>query len=400
VQEPLRVLFSFPTRLGTTGIGTTAWNQVSGLVALGVDVTLVCGSIERPVPGARVHAETMRIGGVRVPYRLVGFDRAVTHHDRRAARAVRALAGRIDVVHAWPLGGERSLTAARRHGITALLERPNAHTAFAFEAVAEECRRIGVPVGADSPHAFDARRLAREEREYASADALLCPSEFVARTHFDRGIPRERLLRHRYGYDPLRFSPGPPRDPGSPLSVVFVGLGEPRKGLHTALQAWLDAGLGDDGRFLICGSIEPAYRDVLAPMLAHPSVQELGHVSDPGAVMRDCDVLVLPSVEEGSALVTYEGRASGCVLAVSDRSGAPCRHDYDGLVHRAGATDELQAHFQALARDPQLLARLRAASLAGLDELTWSAAARALLDAYRAGIASRAEASAPALASG
>ena len=58
--------------------------------------------------------------------------------------------------------------------------------------------------------------------------------------------------------------------------------------------------------------------------VAHPSVEEVGHVADPGALMRGFDVLVLPSLEEGSALVTYEARACGCVLAVSDRSGAAC----------------------------------------------------------------------------
>ena len=33
-------------------------------------------------------------------------------------------------------------------------------------------------------------------------------------------------------------------------------------------------------------------------------------------------VLVLPSIEEDSALVTYVARASGCVLLVSDAAGA------------------------------------------------------------------------------
>jgi glycosyltransferase involved in cell wall biosynthesis len=381
MSQTLRVLLSFPTRLGTPGIGTTAWNQAAGLARLGADVSVWCGSLERPLPGVRRVVETMRIGRWKVPYRAVGQDRAIRYHDRRVARLIRHRPEQFDVVHSWPGGGEQTLDAARRLGVTAVLERPNTHTAFAFAAVADECRRIGVPVDPSSPHATDPARLRLEEREFAAADALLCPSDFVAETHADRGIPRERLVRHQYGYDPNRFPLGDQRD-GRPFTAVFVGRVEPRKGLHLALQAWSEGQLGQVGTFLICGSIDPGYGAVLEPLLADPSVTHLGHVPDPGLVMRDADVLVLPSMEEGSALVTYEARGSGCVLVVSDRTGAVCRHEYDGLVHTAGDVSTLKDHLAALAVDPQLLARLRAASLHGIGDLTWDAAAASLFSAY------------------
>ena len=384
-----RVLLSFPTRLGTSGIGTTAWNQVAGLTRLGVSVSVACGSLERPLPGVGVALETMRVAGRRIPYRVVGLERAMAYHDRRTARLLERQPGRYDVVHAWPGGAERTLAAARRLGITAVLERPNAHTAFAFEAVAEECRRIGVPIDPSSPHAADSVRLAREEREYAAADALLCPSDFVARTHADRGVPQERLVRHQYGYDPERFPAGGARG-DRPFTAAFVGRVEPRKGLHMALRAWQDAGLSEHGRFLVCGAVDAGYDAVLAPLLADPSVEHFGHHPDPGSVMREADVLVLPSVEEGSALVTYEARGSGCVLVVSDHSGAPCRHEHDALVHQAGDVAALSGHLARLAADPELLARLRTASLEGIGDLTWDAAASSLLAAYEAARSARA----------
>lgn len=383
-----RVLFSFPTRMGVTGIGTTAWHQVTGLASIGVDVHLVCGSLERPAPGVHVAAQTMRVGRNRIPYRVVGADRAGAWHDWRTTRLVRSMAGAIDVVHVWPGGGTRTLRAARAAGAVGVLERPNAHTAFAFEAVADECRRLGMEVDPSSPHAFDPAKLAAEEREFEAADDLLCPSDFVAATHRERGCPEERILRHQYGFDPSRYHPLAQR-PDGPLTVLFAGRGEPRKGLHHALRAWLDSEHADRGRFQIAGAIDPGYRPVLAPLLAHPSVSELGHVPDVAAVMRAADVLVLPSMEEGSALVTYEARGSGCVLAVSDRTGAVCRHEHDALVHPAGDVATLREHLSALGRDGDLLARLRAASLASVDALTWDAAAHRLLDAYRRAMVQR-----------
>ena len=51
------------------------------------------------------------------------------------------------------------------------------------------------------------------------------------------------LLRHRYGYDPADFGTNGADHGSRPFTVGFVGRGEPRKGLHLALNAWLDSGL-------------------------------------------------------------------------------------------------------------------------------------------------------------
>jgi glycosyltransferase involved in cell wall biosynthesis len=203
----------------------------------------------------------------------------------------------------------------------------------------------------------------------------------VAGTFRDAGVPEAKLLRHRYGYDPARFGAAG-RTGGGPFTVGFVGRGEPRTGLHFALRAWLASGAAETGRFVIAGAIDPDYRAVLESELADPSVEQHGHVADPAALMRSCDALVLASVEEGSALVTYEARACGCVLVVSDRTGAVCSDGVDGLVHPAGDVERLTEQLRALSSDRELLERLRAASLAGVDELTWSAAGRVLAGAY------------------
>jgi glycosyltransferase involved in cell wall biosynthesis len=103
--------------------------------------------------------------------------------------------------------------------------------------------------------------------------------------------------------------------------------------------------------------------------------------------MRQSDVFVLPSVEEGSALVTYEAQACGCVLAVSDATGARCEHRRTGLVHPARDVDALAAHLRELEGDPALLARLRAATVARLDELTWDRSAEQQAGVYAAALA-------------
>ena len=99
--------------------------------------------------------------------------------------------------------------------------------------------------------------------------------------------------------------------------------------------------------------------------------------------MRLSDVLVLPSLVEGSALVAYEARACGCVLLVSDASGAPCEHMKDALVHKVGDVGTLTQHINLMNEDWELYARLREASVATLEQITWQSAARRLVHVYR-----------------
>lgn len=346
----------------------------------GLRVSLFCGSYESHVPGIHHVVETMRFGGIPLPYRLIGNERAFRFHDAKVAgevsRQARRHGNHYDVIHCWPLGSVATLRAAKSAGTATVLERPNAHTAFAYDVVAREHEKLGVPFTAGYSHRPSPERLRIEEAEYNLADLLACPSEFVAKTFLVRGMDQTRIGRHQYGYDPLKFIPSQvERQADRPFTMLFVGRCEPRKGLHFALEAWHRAGAPAHGRFLICGAYIPGYREVLTRWLDGTSVEERGYIADISGEMRNADVLVLPSIEEGSALVTYEARASGCVLLVSEAAGAKLQDGRHGFIHRVGNVDQLTDHLQALISDRVLLQRMRTASIGELDGLTWTTAA-------------------------
>jgi glycosyltransferase involved in cell wall biosynthesis len=340
--------------------------------------------LHRPVAAGVKVRPTLAWGRLRIPYKAFGMMRACALHDYIVARRIEKMAGQIDIVHTWSLGAVRTLKTAARLGIPTVLERPNAHTRFAYEVVRKECERIGVPLPANHEHAFNQDILSKEEAEYALADALLCPSDFVVKTFRDEGFKPEKLVRHIYGFDEKKFHPNDqPRDPKRGLTMISVGVCAVRKGLHYALEAWLQSPASRDGTFLIAGDFIPGYREKLAPMLAHPSVKVLGHRNDVPELMRQSDILVLPTVEEGSALVTSEARGSGCVLLVSEAAGAICKDGENALVHPVGDVKTLTGHITLLHDNRALLEQLRAASLRTVNEITWAAAGVRLLEAYR-----------------
>jgi len=387
-NERVRVLYSFPMRLGADRVCYTAWQQVNGLAAAGADLLVVPASLGRPVPASAVVSSTLERGNVRVPFRVVGTMRAVALHDWIVARRIEKLAAQIDIIHTWPLGALNTLKTAKRLGIPTVLERPNAHTGFAMDVVQKEGERMGVTLPPNHEHAYNAEKLHKEEEEYRLATRLLCPSEFVVKTFLDKGYPKEQLARHFYGYDETVYHPGSERrDPKRGLTMLFVGVCAVRKGVHYALEAWLRSPASKEGTFLIAGEFLPAYQEKLAGMLAHPSVKVLGHRNDVPDLVRKSDLLVLPSIEEGFGLVITEAMGSGCVPLASEACTEICDHMKTGLMHRIGDVEALTQHITMLHEDRALLERLRAESLRIAPEITWTAAGVKLLDVYRETIA-------------
>jgi glycosyltransferase involved in cell wall biosynthesis len=380
----MRILYSFPHALGAPGIGTTAVRQVLGMLARGHEVEVFAASVHRDCPSlGRPVRCTMVFSGLRIPHKILGMDRTMAFHDRRVAAHLKQRAGAFDVVHCWPGAALDTARAGSQVGIAVLREVPNTHTANAYAIVAEVCRDLDIELPRGHSHRMNAERLRHEEAEYAACHRLLVPSDHVAETFRQRGYPPEKLLRHQYGFDPVAFVPGREHKK-QPFHMVFLGAVEPRKGLHVALEAWRRSGAFERARFSIYGRVVEEYRPTIERYLHMPNVDLFEFTNDPAGVLRSSDALILPSFEEGSALVTYEAQGCGAVPVVSEAAGALCEHRVSGMIHPVGDVDLLCEHIHELITDRALLHRLREGVLAQRDRLTWTAAAERLEQCYEA----------------
>jgi glycosyltransferase involved in cell wall biosynthesis len=379
----MRILYSFPHPIGAPGIGTTAVQEVLGLLRRNHDVTVIATSSHKASPKLPALISTMQFAGMRVPHRVLGMDRTMAYHDVRVAWHLNRHRDRYDVVHCWPGATLSTARIAAKLGTPALREVPNTHTENAYAVVGRLCRDLGVELPAGSSHRHNPTRLARECAEYEHAFRLLVPSEAVAESFRARGFSDEKLLRHRYGFDPTVFKPVADRAPG-PLHAVFLGAVGPRKGLHVALQAWARSKASRTGRFAIYGRVEDGYRAIIEPYLNAPGVEMHEFTSDVSTALQGSDVLLLPSFEEGSALVTYEAQGCGVIPLVSAAAGAMCVDGETGLVHATGDVEALAAHLDLLSDDASRRRRMRSAVIGRRDTLTWSAAAERLEACYEA----------------
>jgi L-malate glycosyltransferase len=147
-----------------------------------------------------------------------------------------------------------------------------------------------------------------------------------------------------------------------PLVGVVARL-QPEKGVANFLKAAVHVAQQFPQAYFVVAGDGPL-RQELAALAEDLGLRErihfLGFRSDASALMKSLDVLVVPSVTEGSPLVTLEAMAAGVPVVASAVGGIPdqIRHDKEGLLIPPGDTEAIGDALLALLRDPDRARRL------------------------------------------
>ena len=295
----------------------------------------------------------------------VAFDRWTTRQLRNHYRINKPLDALIGISGSSLRAGQ----LAQHHGAKFICDRGSTHQRFQEQIVSEEYRRWGVehPVS-------DERDTVREEAIYEAADAITVPSFAACRSFLQMGVPAYKLHIIPYGVRLENFQPtaDPPQDE---FHVLFAGAVSLRKGVPYLLQAF--AALKHRRKRLhIVGSVQPELRSILAA-LPQQDVEFRGTLPQPelAALMSRSHVLVLPSIEEGLALVQAQALACGCPVICSEATGGEdlFTDGEEGYIVPVRDTAALTDRLQRLAEDPTLQQGMRAAGIGRVRTLGgWS----------------------------
>ena len=257
----------------------------------------------------------------------------------------------------------------QQRGGVFVCDRGSSHQRYQENLIAEEYRRWGVDRRVSDP-----RDTVREEEIYDKADLITVPSTFALESFVEMGVARDKLRRIPYGVRLDRFQPVL-RPPGDSFQIIFVGGISLRKGFPYLLQAF-DRLRHSRKRLRVVGSVQPEMRAVLANLpTEHVKFLGLLPQAELPALLSSSHLFVLPSIEEGLALVQGQAMASGCPVLASTNTGAAdlLTDGNEGFIVPIRDVDALAARMQQVADDPALQQRMRAAALARVRQLGgWS----------------------------
>ncbi|MEO1292574.1 MAG: glycosyltransferase family 4 protein [Pseudomonadota bacterium] len=219
----------------------------------------------------------------------------------------------------------------------------------------------------------------REEMQ-ETADLFICPSDFVRQDVIATlGIPAEKTALVPYAVADKWFELETTPIPGR---VLFVGQVSLRKGAHTLVDAAQQLrGRGRRYEFRFAGQASPHF-------LANPACEGLSFLQrvpreDIAAEFARADVLVLPSLAEGSAGVTYEALGAGVPVITTHEAGSVVRDGIDGLIVPSRDGGALAHAVERVVEDRALRTRMAAAARQRAQEFTWPRYAERLIEAVR-----------------
>lgn len=232
---------------------------------------------------------------------------------------------------------------------------------------------------------IDPRVISQEEAEYELADLITVPSSFAKRSFIQMGIPEEKLRLVSYGVDLKQFHPvaQPNKDF---FDVLFVGNASIRKGIPYLLQAFSQ--LQHPGkRLTIVGTIQAELASKLNQAAREQNIVLTGHIPQPQLkqIISRSHVMVLPSVEEGLALVQAQAMACGCPVISTTNTGAEdlFTDRVEGFIVPIRDPSAIAQRMQLLADSPDLRQQMSIASLARVKKMGgWASYGEAMFNLF------------------
>jgi len=299
----------------------------------------------------------------------LSVDAVYRSFDRYVAGRLAGLPS-LRAVYAYEDAALHTFEVAQARGLRRVYDLPIGHWRAAQRIFAEErdlqpqwaCTLSGL---GDS-----AAKLARKDQELALADVVMVPSGFVRATLEHQLITPASIHVVPFGAPPpLASAPVTPSH--GPLRLLYVGSLGQRKGLAYALEAVAE--LGTQVSLTLIGRPTSAHCAPLnAALERHRWIPTLPHAQILEQ-MRQHDVLLLPSLFEGFALVIHEALSQGLpVIATANTGACESVHDgQEGFIVPIRSSRAIATCLQQLVDDRDRLAAMRRACLRRAAERSW-----------------------------
>jgi glycosyltransferase involved in cell wall biosynthesis len=228
------------------------------------------------------------------------------------------------------------------------------------------------------PNEFNHLSATIESQEWELADIILAPSPYIRTTLLEAGVDPRKIVLLPYGISLENFkSKESDFSSSRALRILFVGAVNIGKGVPHLLEAIRGLKPGTAEARLV-GKVE-IRSEKLRPYREKATF--LGHISRQDVLKQYAwaDVLVMPSVSEGSATVTYEALASGLPLIATWNSGAWVKDGCNGFIIPVRDSQTLAGRLEQLCQNPNLVHEMSQAAAASANHFSWAAYERRLL---------------------
>ncbi len=283
-----------------------------------------------------------------------------------------------DLLIVWSNAGLNTLRAAKNIVKIRVVERGSTHILFQKEILEEEFKRFNV-----QKEIFTDSEIENELIQYEEADFISIPSKFAKKTYIDKNITPSKLIQIPYGVNLDLFKTTKKYD--TTFRVVFAGGLSLRKGVHYLLEAFSKLNL-KNAELLLIGSMSSEIKPFLRKYDGfYKYIGKVPHISL-AKYLSQGSVFVLPSIEEGLAMVLLQAMACKLPVICTTNSGGEdlIKNGQEGFIIPIRDIGAIQEKILYLYENPDaveemgLLARKKVES-----EFSWEHYGEKIIAEYR-----------------
>lgn len=382
------VLYSIGARVGGGGLSLVASHAIDALVQNQMLDKALCYGASRGYPSkylTHLYFQPAKLFS-HLPSKYY-YRMKREWMDWRTAQYLKHSAANI--YHGWTHESLRSIRVAKSMGMLTILERGNPHPNYVKKIHDEEAchygRKSNFIIDDKNPFMryFNHCRYEMDEAitEINEADYVFVNSDFCARTYIDNGVNRQKIIVIPRGFEVDQFSPRSLQKKDDKFILLFVGQLMIRKGVKYLLDAWRELNLPNAELWFVGAVTKELDHIVDRERDAEMGIQYLGHVKNPAQYYQSASAFILPSLDEGSAKVTYEAMASNLPCILTEETGS-IADQTNAILIPTKSSDVIKSAILKLYHDCQYRNDLGARARTAVSKYTWTYYQQSLIDKY------------------
>lgn len=285
-----------------------------------------------------------------------------------------------DIAYLWPACSITSYRYAKKIGKKVVMESINCHQSFARNILDAEAKTLGL----SDIHLITDDSIQNENEKLSLADYIFSPSPQVTQSFLEVGVDINKIIESSYGLDKsdLLAETYDLRKSDQPFTALFVGSVIPRKGIHLLLDYWQSSGIS--GKLKIIGQVDNSAGAIVKKYHDDPSIEFVSFTNDLASNYANADLFIMPSLEEGSPLVTYLAIGAGLPCLVSPMAGdGVIRNNVDGYIIPPHDKMAWVSALQKLAENRELRLEFSKSVKKRAEDFLWPLVARRRIDELR-----------------
>lgn len=269
----------------------------------------------------------------------------------------------------------KTMARAKKLGALTILERGNLHISDQNRLIGEEYEKLG------SKFVVNGSLTRKQLLEYDEADYICVPCEYIRKSFIDHGFHKDKVFVLSLGVDVSKFKKLPKQD--NKFRVIYAGGIQARKGIIYLLEAFSKIS-SLDAELILVGTV---YSEMKKVMKRYDGLYRYYHPVDQSKLIdfySNSSVFVIPSLDDGFAMVTAEAMACGLPLIVSQNTGITdvIEENKHCFIVPIRDSDAIASKIEILYKDRALLEHMSQEAQIKSRTLTWDSYGERMLKTY------------------